>query len=75
MHVRFRSSDIGDYVKIRVFVGRDVDHLQLSGDLTLHVGEYQLFGAALCHAAGAFHGQLTFDDPDEEELLHKWREA
>lgn len=36
-----------DRMEVRVFVGEDEDHLQLSGQLVLSIGEYQRIACAL----------------------------
>lgn len=44
---------------LAVFTGVDPDHLQLSGQLCLHTGEYQLLVAALLEGAKHTDGHLA----------------
>ena len=39
----------GDHIHMRVFLGADEEHLQLTGTLVMDVGQWQLFVAALIH--------------------------
>lgn len=43
MYVRLRYRLLGGHVHVRVFVGKDVDHLQKSGDLVLREDEWPTF--------------------------------
>lgn len=47
MKIKLQSKRLGHHVHTEVFVGPDWDHLALSGTLIMHVGEWQLFGAAM----------------------------
>ena len=70
MHIRLRSKRKGDHVHTRVFMGEDLDHLALCGTLVLYVGEWQIFGAALSMEAKETLGQLTFDAPDQNDVVN-----
>lgn len=58
MIIKLKSELLGNHIHERVFVGPDEDHLALAGMLTFHVGEWQLFGAALLLGADCTKGHL-----------------
>ena len=47
MVIKIKSTRQGEHVHQRVFVGPDRERLALAGWLTMNVGEWQTFGAAL----------------------------
>lgn len=46
-HLKLKSEKKGTHVHVRVFMGVDSDHLQLTGTLFMDVGQWKLFRAAL----------------------------
>ena len=59
MFIKTRDKRVGDRILSQYFIGEDADHLQLAGELHLHIGEWQLLGAALLigakHTANQLH--------------------
>lgn len=58
----------GHHVHSQVFMGEDVNHLALNGDLTFTVGEWQIFVASLMIGAKQSMGHLKVivNDPLEK---------
>lgn len=59
----------GGMVAERVFVGEDLDSLQLAGTLNLRIGEWQLFGAALLLGAQKTKGNLEVITEGSQEVV------
>ena len=68
MIIRLRDKLLGRHCHTRVFIGVDQDHLQLSGNLVMEIGEWQLFGAALLMGAAKSNGRLTVELPDSDAM-------
>jgi len=69
MNIKLRGRLTGDErVLAGVFVGKDADHYQLAGELTLDVSEWHFFAAALLLGAARTDGglQVEVEDPPEE---------
>lgn len=65
MTIKTRDKRVGDMITSQFFIGEDADHLQLAGELRLHIGEWQLMGAALLIGAELTQGQLQILPSDE----------
>lgn len=59
LHVRLRYRLAGGHVDCRVYIGADVDHLALAGELTLRVEEWIAF------RRGQMAAEFVCDDPPE----------
>ncbi len=69
MIIRMRDERRGDHIHTRVFMGKDEDHLKLTGTLVMDVGEWQLFGAALLIGADQTKGHLVIHYPDNKKIV------
>lgn len=69
MIVKLRSRRSGIHVIEDVYVGPDAEHLAKAGTLTLDVGQWQIFGAALRLGAGHTHGQLEVILEGDQEVV------
>ena len=69
MLIRLRSTRKGDHVHEQVFMGKDADHIALTGTLVMDVGQWQTFGAALMLGAGCMRGQLVVESPDGDDVV------
>jgi hypothetical protein len=75
MVIKLRSKNIGDYIHETVFMGVDKDHLQNSGVIVMHVGEWQIFGSLLLMGADrmkAIRQYQGVDYVDVEILQDGW---
>ena len=68
MVIRLRDELLGRHCHTRVFIGKDWDHLQLSGTLVMEIGEWQLFGAALISGARQTKTELQLPDSDAMDI-------
>jgi hypothetical protein len=70
MIIKLRSERRGeDRVVERILMGEDEKHLKLVGSLTLNVGEWQLFGAALLLGAEHTKTNLRIIFEGDEEVV------
>ena len=70
MHIKLKKRVAGAHVEVQVFMGVDENHYQYVGVLTMDVGQWQLFGAAMLLGADATRGHLVVETegPSVEEL-------
>ena len=69
MVIKLRSELRGQHVREAVFGGPDREHLALLGNLTMNIGEWQLFGAALLMGAKQTKGHLTVILEGDQEVV------
>ena len=67
MKFKLRSELRGPHVNVDVFIGEG--HLAHVGRLTMLVGEWQLFGAALGLGAKWMHGQLIVESEGDDAVI------
>ena len=47
MIIELRNNKVDKYIRTEVFMGKDMDHLRLSGTLVMDIGEWQIFSTSL----------------------------
>jgi len=68
MVIRLRDELLGRHTHTRVFIGKDEEHLQLTGTLVMDIPEWQLFGATLLLGAKATNGRVELQLPDSDAM-------
>lgn len=68
MVIRLRDELQGRHCHTRVFVGKDEDHLALSGRLCMEIDEWALFGAMLLCGVRQTNGRVIVQLPDSEAM-------
>lgn len=61
----------GDLVKEQILVGEDENCLRIAGELILHVGEWQEFGATLLLGATKTNGRAKVITEGDKEVVRK----
>jgi hypothetical protein len=70
MIIKINSVKLGDHVHCRLFMGETEGSLGLCGEPGFHIGEFQLFGAALfagVESIGKASGMLVMNNPFNQE--------
>ena len=72
MIFKLRSERIGgDLVKEQILVGDDENCLRITGELLLHVGQWQEFGATLLLGATKTNGRVKVIVEGDKEVVRK----
>ena len=68
MVIRLRDQLLGRHCHTRVFIGKDQDHLELTGTLCMEIDQWQLFGAMLLLGAKGSNGRIELQLPDSDVM-------